>query len=95
MPTNPKSDPNELDGRTKLLRSRPEPDNILVFGGTTLIGLFFCFTAFYFVISEIIEIGWQGLDGFGPFLKLFIQAFIICGIPIAYTLMVLGNNYRR
>ena len=80
---------SESDGRTKLLRSRPEPDNILVFGGTTLIGLFFCFTAFYFVISEIIEIGWQGLDGFGPFLKLFIQAFIICGIPIAYTLMVL------
>ena len=80
---------SESDGRTKLLRSRPEPDNILVFGGTTLIGLFFCFTAFYFVISEIIEIGWQGLDGFGPFLKLFIQAFIICGILIAYTLMVL------
>ena len=89
MPTNSKSDPNELDSRTKLLRSRPEPDNILVFGGTTLIGLFFCFTAFYFVISEIIEIGWQGLDGFGPFLKLFIQAFIIGGIPIAYMLMVL------
>ena len=89
MPTTPKSAPNEFDGRTLLLRSRPEPDNILVFGGTTLIGLFFCFTAFYFVISEIIEIGWQGLGGFGPFLKLFIQAFIICGIPIAYTLMVL------
>ncbi|MBR4912377.1 MAG: hypothetical protein IKZ54_06010 [Bacteroidales bacterium] len=89
MPANPKSDPNELDGRTKLLRSRPEPDNILVFGIATLIGLFFSFMAFYFVISEIIEIGWQGLDGFGPFLKLFIQAFIICGIPIAYTLMVL------
>ncbi len=80
---------SESVGRTKLLRSRPEPDNILVFGGTTLIGLFVCFTAFYFVISEIIEIGWQGLDGFGPFLRLFIQAFIICGIPIAYTLMVL------
>ena len=89
MPANPKSDPNELDGRTKLLRSRPEPDNILVFGIATLIGLFFSFMAFYFVISEMIEIGWQGLDGFGPFLKLFIQAFIICGIPIAYTLMVL------
>ena len=89
MPTNPDSDKNELDGRTKLLRSRPEPDNILVFGGTTLIGLFFCFTAFYFVISEMIEISWQGLDGFGPFLKLFIQAFIIGGIPIAYMLMVL------
>ena len=86
---------SESVGRTKLLRSRPEPDNILVFGGTTLIGLFFCFTAFYFVISEIIEIGWQGLDGFGPFLKLFIQAFIICGIPIAYTLMVSGNNRDR
>ena len=80
---------SESVGRTKLLRSRPEPDNILVFGLATLIGLFFSFMAFYFVISEIIEIGWQGLDGFGPFLKLFIQAFIICGIPIAYTLMVL------
>ena len=89
MTKNHESSFSESVGRTKLLRSRPEPDNILVFGGTTLIGLFFCFTAFYFVISEIIEIGWQGLDGFGPFLKLFIQAFIICGIPIAYTLMVL------
>lgn len=89
MPTNPETDTNELDGRTKLLSSRPEPDNILVFGIATLIGLFFCFMAFYFVISEMIEISWQGLDGFGPFLKLFIQAFIICGIPIAYTLMVL------
>ena len=46
MPTNPDSDKSELNGRTKLLRSRPEPDNILVFGGTTLIGLFFCFTLF-------------------------------------------------
>lgn len=89
MPTNPKSDTNELDGRTKLLSSRPEPDNILVFGIATLIGLFFCFMAFYFVISEMIEIGWQGLDGFWPFLHLFIQAFIICGVPVAYTLMVL------
>lgn len=89
MTKNHESSFSESVGRTKLLRSRPEPDNILVFGGTTLIGLFFCFTAFYFVISEIIEIGWQGLDGFGPFLKLFIQAFIICGVPIAYTLMVL------
>ncbi len=68
MPTNPKSDPNELDGRTKLLRSRPEPDNILVFGIATLIGLFFSFMAFYFVISEMIEIGWRGLDGFWPFM---------------------------
>ena len=89
MPTNPDSDKNELDGRIKLLRSRPEPDNILVFGIATLIGLFFSFMAFYFVISEMIEISWQGLDGFGPFLKLFIQAFIIGGIPIAYMLMVL------
>ena len=79
----------ESDGRTKLLSSRPEPDNILEFGIATLIGLFFCFMAFYFVISEMIEIGWQGLDGFWPFLHLFIQAFIICGAPVAYTLMVL------
>ena len=86
---------SESDGRTKLLRSRPEPDNIPVFGIATLIGLFFSFMAFLFVISEMIEIGWQGLDGFGPFLKLFIQAFIICGIPIAYTLMVSGNNRDR
>lgn len=89
MSTNPETDTNELDGRTKLLSSRPEPDNILVFGIATLIGLFFCFMAFYFVISEMIEIGWQGLDGFWPFLHLFIQAFIICGVPVAYTLMVL------
>ncbi len=89
MSTNPETDTNELDGRTKLLSSRPEPDNILVFGIATLIGLFFCFVAFYFVISEMIEIGWQGLDGFWPFLHLFIQAFIICGVPVAYTLMVL------
>ena len=89
MPTNPDSDKSELDGRTKLLSSRPEPDNILVFGIATLIGLFFCFMAFYFVISEMIEIGWQGLDVFWPFLHLFIQAFIICGVPVAYTLMVL------
>ena len=79
----------ESDGRTKLLSSRPEPDNILVFGIATLIGLFFSFMAFCFVIPEMIEIGWQGLDGFWPFLHLFIQAFIICGAPVAYTLMVL------
>ena len=89
MPTNPDSDKNELDGRTKLLRSRPEPDNILVFGIATLIGLFFSFMAFYFLISEMIEIGWRGLDGFWPFMNGFFQAFIICGVPIAYTLMVL------
>ena len=89
MSTNHESVTNELDGRTKLLSSRPEPDNILVFGIATLIGLFFCFVAFYFVISEMIEIGWHGLDGFWPFLHLFIQAFIICGVPVAYTLMVL------
>ena len=89
MSTNPETDTNELDGRTKLLSSRPEPDNILVFGIATLIGLFFCFMAFYFVISEMIEIGWQGLNGFWSFLHLFIQAFIICGVPVAYTLMVL------
>ncbi|MCR4826317.1 MAG: hypothetical protein K5882_05120 [Bacteroidales bacterium] len=58
----------EFDGRTKLLRSRPETDNILVFGLATLIGLFFSFMAFYFVISEMIEIGWRGLDGFWPFM---------------------------
>ena len=89
MSTNHESVTNELDGRTKLLSSRPEPDNILVLGLATLIGLFFCFMAFYFVISEMIEIGWQGLDGFWPFLHPFIQAFIICGVPVAYTLMVL------
>ena len=89
MSTNPETDTNELDGRTKLLSNRPEPDNILVFGIATLIGLFFCFMAFYFVISEMIEIGWQGLNGFWSFLHLFIQAFIICGVPVAYTLMVL------
>ena len=89
MSTNHESDTNELDGRTKLLSSRPEPDNVLVFGIATLIGLFFCFSAFYFVISEMIEIGWHGLDGFCHFLHLFIQAFIICGVPVAYTLMVL------
>ena len=89
MPTNPDSDKNELDGRTKLLSSRPEPDNILVFGIATLIGLFFCFMAFYFVISEMIEIGWQGLDSLVHFFYLLIQAIIICGVPIAYTLMVL------
>ena len=89
MPTNPETDTNELDGRTKLLRSRPEPDNILVFGIATLIGLFFSFMAFYFVISEMIEIGWQGLDSLVHFFYLLIQAIIICGVPIAYTLMVL------
>ena len=31
MSTNHESDTDELDGRTKLLSSRPEPDNILVF----------------------------------------------------------------
>lgn len=71
MSTNHESDTDELDGRTKLLSSRPEPDNILVFGIATLIGLFFCFVAFYFVISEMIEIGWHGLDGFWPFFGRF------------------------
>lgn len=80
---------DELNGRTLLLRSRPEPDNILVFGMETLIGLFFCFSAFYFVISEIFKIGWQELDGFWSFLYVFFQAFIICGVPIFYTLVIL------
>ena len=83
------SQTNESDGRTKLLSSRPEPDNILVFGLATLIGSVFCFFAFCFVISEIIEIGWGGLQGFWPFLYGLLQAFIICGVPVAYTLLVL------
>ena len=37
------SETNELDGRTKLLSSRPDPDNILVFGLAVLIGSVFCF----------------------------------------------------
>lgn len=80
---------NESDSRTKLLSSRPDPDNILGFGLATLIGSVFCFFAFYFVISEIIEIGWRGLQGFWPFLYGLLQAFIICGVPVAYTLLVL------
>lgn len=89
MSTNHESVTNELDGRTKLLSSRPDPDNILGFGLATLIGSVFCFFAFYFVISEIIEIGWRGLQGFWPFLYGLLQAFIICGVPVAYTLLVL------
>jgi len=89
MPTKTEPAPNELNGRTLLLRSRPEPDNILVFGIGTLIGLFFCFSAFYFVISEIFKIGWQELDDFWSFLYVFFQAFVICGVPIVYTLVIL------
>ena len=80
----------ESDDRTKLLSSRPEPDNILVFGLATLIGPIFCFFAFFFVITEIIEFGWGGLQGFWPFLYGVLQKFIICGVPIAYTLLVLN-----
>ncbi len=83
------SETNELDGRTKLLSSRPDPDNILVFGLAVLIGSVFCFFAFYFVISMMIEIGWDGLHGFWPFMYGLLQAFVICGVPVAYTLLVL------
>ena len=83
------SEANKSDGRTKLLSSHPEPDNILVFGLAVLIGSVFCFFAFCFVISTMIEIGWGGLHGFWQFLYGALQAFIICGVPIAYTLLVL------
>ena len=45
------SQPNESDGRTKLLSSRPEPDYILVYGLATLIGSVFCILGLFFLVS--------------------------------------------
>ena len=81
MLTTPKSDPNELDGRTKLLRSRPEPDLILFFGLCTLIGSTFCIIGLISLIWWIID-EWPDIFGILFFILLLM-------LPVAYTLYAL------
>ena len=81
MPTNPESDKNELNGRTKLLRSRPEPDLILFFGLCTLIGSAFCIIGLISLIWWIID-EWPDIFGILFFILLLM-------LPVAYTLYAL------
>ena len=79
------SQTNESDGRTKLLRSRPDPDNIFGFGLATLIGCLFFIIVLGFIVSSIIE-SWPNIPGvfacvFGGLLGLI--------LPVAYTLYAL------
>ena len=62
MLTTPKSDPNELNGRTLLLRSRPEQDMILSVGLATLIGAVFCIVGLISLIWWIID-EWPDIFG--------------------------------
>ena len=81
MSTNPKSHPNELDGRTLLLRSRPEPDSILSLGLCALIGSAFCIIGSIFLISWIFD-EWPDIFGILFFILLLM-------LPVAYTLYAL------
>ena len=81
MPTNPDSDKNELDGRTKLLRSRPEPDSILSLGLCALIGSAFCIGGLISLIWWIID-EWPDIFGILFFILLLM-------LPVAYTLYAL------
>ena len=81
MPTNPDSDKNELDGRTKLLRSRPEPDLILFFGLCALIGSAFCIIGLCFLIWWIID---EWLD-----ILSIIGLILLLMLPVVYTLYAL------
>ena len=88
MPTNHESDTNELDGRTKLLSSRPEPDNILLWGLCTLIGSIFCILGLGFLVFSIIE-NCSGLSSIflGLLEGLFMLPLLL--FPVAYTLYAL------
>ena len=81
MPTNPESDKNELNGRTKLLRSRPEPDLILFFGLCTLIGSAFCIIGLWFLV-------WWIIDEMPDILSIFGFVLLLM-LPVAYTLYAL------
>ena len=81
MPTNHESDTNELDGRTKLLSSRPEPDLILFFGLCTLIGSAFCIIGLISLIWWIIDEWLDILSNIGLILLLM--------LPVVYTLYAL------
>lgn len=81
MPTNPESDKNELNGRTLLLRSRPEPDSILSLGLCALIGSAFCIGGLISLIWWIID-EWPDIFGILFFILLLM-------LPIAYTLYAL------
>lgn len=81
MPTTPKSAPNELDGRTLLLRSRPEPDSILSLGLCALIGSAFCIGGLISLIWWIID-EWPDIFGILFFILLLM-------LPIVYTLYAL------
>ena len=85
MPTNHESGTDELDGRTKLLSSRPEPDNILFFGLCIFVGSLFCILGLGFLVFLIIE-AWPSVLRmiFGLFEGLLLLLF-----PVAYTLYAL------
>lgn len=81
MPTNPESDKNELNGRTLLLRNRPEQDMIVLFGLYTIIGSAFCIGGLISLIWWIID-EWPDIFGILFFILLLM-------LPVAYTLYAL------
>ena len=81
MPTNYKSDTDILDGRTELLKSRPEQDMIVLFGLYTLIGSVFCVLGLFFLVYFIIE-DW-------PDILSIIGLTLLLIFPVAYTLYAL------
>lgn len=81
MPTNPESDKNELDGRTKLLRSRPEQDMIVLFGLYTIIGSAFCIIGLWFLV-------WWIIDEMPDILSIFGFVLLLM-LPVAFTLYAL------
>ena len=81
MPTNPESDKNELNGRTKLLRSRPEQDMIVLFGLYTIIGSAFCIIGLWFLV-------WWIIDEMPDILSIFGFVLLLM-LPVAFTLYAL------
>lgn len=72
---------SESVGRTKLLRSRPEPDLILFFGLCALIGSAFCIIGLCFLIWWIID---EWLD-----ILSIIGLILLLMLPVVYTLYAL------
>ena len=81
MPTKTEPAPDELNCRTLLLRSRPEPDSILSLGLCALIGSAFCIGGLISLIWWIID-EWPDIFGILFFILLLM-------LPIAYTLYAL------
>lgn len=81
MPTKTEPAPDELNGRTLLLRSRPEPDSTLSLGLCALIGSAFC-------IGGLISLVWWIIDEWPDIFGILFFILLLM-LPIAYTLYAL------